>query len=114
MPKFIIIAAVAGLSGIDCFVRLEPEQPAAMAIAMMAGMKAYVSYMCSTLKPKKDINKDNNAMMTMPALGLTAPSEIAEMHCPPMTQMIMMKPVMVARLSKTGIETRYRLMVRCG
>lgn len=47
--------------------------------------------------------------MMMPALGVRSPPETAERHWPPTTQMMTVKPVRVARLRTTGMETMYRL-----
>lgn len=112
MPKLRISAAVAGSAGVACFLRPEPAQPVAMTTLMMAGMNAYVSYICRIRKPQNETSRDSTAMMMMPTLMLTRPSEMAEMHCPPVMQMMTVKPVMLAKLSSTGNDTIYRLNIQ--
>jgi hypothetical protein len=48
----------------------------------------------------------------MPTLMLTDPFEMAERHCPPVIQMMTVKPVMLAKFSSTGIDTMYRLDIQ--
>lgn len=109
MPKLSTSAAVAGSAGVACFLRPEPAQPVAMTKLMMAGMNAYVSYICRIRKPQNETSRDSTAMMMMPTLMLTRPSEMAEIHCPPVIQMMTVKPVMLAKFSSTGNDTIYRL-----
>lgn len=112
MPKLRTSAAVAGSAGVDCFLRPEPAQPVAMTTLMMAGMNAYVSYICRIRKPQNETSRESTAMMTMPTSMLTCPFEMAEIHCPPVIQMMTVKPVMLAKFSSTGNDTIYRLNVR--
>ena len=109
MPRLDTMAALALSAGWACFLSRSPPVPVAMVIMIRAGIQAYVSYQCRTRNPQKEMRRESTPMMTMPAAGVRLPEETAERHWPPTTQMMTMKPVKVARLRRTGMDTRYRL-----
>lgn len=80
-----------------------------MMMLMRAGIKEKVSKICSTLKPAKETINERIEITTMPVFGVMVPDDIADKHCPPTTQMMALNPDNVAKLNRTGIETRYRL-----
>lgn len=105
MPNVKMSAALAAEAGADWFLRLPPPTPTAIVILINAGMKENVSKKCRILKPPKETSRERSESTTIPTVGVTEPEEMAERHWPPITQIMVEKPVKVARFRMTGMDT---------